>query len=350
LAEPKDLLNNVEIMVVDSSGNLREDVHAEELPGYLLDENALIWCNISSTEGGENSSYWQLLTSTFRFDELTVEDCFKPSLLPLVNTFANNYGSYMFMVLFSFELARAETQDQRFVCWTEVDLYLGQNYVVCVHSQPLTELDCVKKELRMGDEFVRSSAANLAYTVLDAVADAYQPAMEIFAKRVEHLKEGLLSERRPGDESIADLEDQLYVLKNNLAELRRLVGPQRDNMSVRSNPTDERLVSEGSQKYFQDLRIHLDRVMDSLDAMREHLTGISEAYTTRATRRMNQELMRLTAISTLFLPLGFITGIYGMNFVGMPEVHFRYGYFVVLAVFVIIIAFQVQYLRRRKML
>lgn len=84
--------------------------------------------------------------------------------------------------------------------------------------------------------------------------------------------------------------------------------------------------------------------------MREHLTGISEAYTTRTTRRMNQELTRLTAISTLFLPLAFITGIYGMNVVAMSELQFRYGYFVVLGIFVIITIFMIRYLHRRNML
>ena len=338
-----ELPENVEIVIVDASGNLREDVNSEELSESLSDENALIWCDISSTEGGQEGPYGRLLTETF--GALTVEDFFNPSRLPLVNGF----GSYVFMVLFSFQITEDGMQDKALVDPDEVDLYLGRNHVVCVHPQPLAELGRIRKGLRAGDEFVSSSAANLAYTVLDAVVDEYQPAMETLAERVDTLEEELLRDKRPS-ESVAELEDELFVLKNHLAMLRRIIVPQRDNMDALSNPTDDRLVSEGSRKYFQDVRIHLDRVVDSLDAKREHLTTIEEAYTTRTTRRTNQQLTRLTAISTLFLPLGFITGVYGMNFIGMPELHLRYGYFVVLGVFIVITAFQIRYLHRRNML
>ena len=121
-------------------------------------------------------------------------------------------------------------------------------------------------------------------------------------------------------------------------------------MNALVHATNEYLISREDQKYFQDVGVHLNRVVDSIDAMREYLTGISEAYTTRTARRTNQQLTRLTAISTLFLPLGFITGLYGMNFVGMPEVHYKYGYFVVLGVFVILIIFMLRYLRRSNMI
>lgn len=250
------------------------------------------------------------------------------------------------MVLFSFELS----EDKREVRWTEVDLYLGQNFVVCVHPKRLEELRRVQERLRFRDELVSASATNIAYTVLDAVVDEYQPAMETLSKRVDRLERCLLRETMRPSEAVAHLEDELFDLKNHMAKLRRIVIPQKDNMSELSNPTNELLVPEKSHKYFEDVHIHLDRVVDSIETTREQLTGISEAYTTRTTRRTNQQLTRLTALSTIFLPLAFITGIYGMNFVGMPEIHYRYGYFVVLGVFVIITIFMVRYLRRRNMI
>lgn len=341
----RKLPENAEILILDSSGNLHADVDLEEIPGYLSAPDALIWCDISNTEGGEDGPCWSLLADTFGFDPLTIEDCLKPSRLPLVNSYGSHDDPYVFMVLFSFQFS----EDEMLVHPTEVDLYLGRNYVVCVHPKPLPELRRVMEALRTRDEFVSSSAANMAYTALDAVTNEYQPAMEALAGRVDTLEKHLLNERRP-NEPVAHLEDDLFDLKNHLAMLRRILIPQRDNMNALSEPTNERLVAEESQKYFRDIRIHLDRVVDSIDAMREHLTGISEAYTTRATRLMNQQLTRLTAISTLFLPLGFITGLYGMNFVEMPELHYRYGYFVVLGVFVILIISMLRYLHRSKMI
>jgi magnesium transporter len=105
-----------------------------------------------------------------------------------------------------------------------------------------------------------------------------------------------------------------------------------------------------SRKYFQDVSTHLQRVMDSIDTMREHLAGTSEAYNTRVNRRMNQDLQRLTAISTIFLPLAFITGLYGMNFEDMPELHFQYGYFAVLSILVVLFITLFYYFRRKRML
>ncbi len=95
------LPENVELMVLDSSGNLREDVGVRELPGYLADGDALVWCDISSQDGGENRPYGRLLSETFGFDPLTVEDCFSESHLPKVD----DYGEYLFVVLFSFGLS-----------------------------------------------------------------------------------------------------------------------------------------------------------------------------------------------------------------------------------------------------
>ncbi len=285
------------------------------------------------------------MTETFEFDHLTVEDCFSQSRLPLVN----DYGSYLFMVLFSFHLPEEKKTQMRKVEMSEMDLYLGENYVVCVHDKPLPELDRVRERLRAKDGFVSSSAANVAYTVLDAVVDEYAPIMEDLAEQVDEIEDALLSKERP-DESVEELEDNLFDLKNHLTLLRRIVKPEKDNMDALSkNPADE-LVPPESRKYFQDVSTHLERVVDSIDTMREHLAGISEAYNTRVNRRMNQDLQRLTAISTIFLPLAFITGLYGMNFEDMPELHIHYAYFAVLSILVVLFITMFYYFRRKRML
>src|SRR5919202_3991457 len=190
----KKLPENVEVMILDASGNLREDIDLEELGRHLADEDARIWCDISSIEGGKQSPYWHLLAETFAFDQLPGEDCFTVRRLPLLN----DYGSYLFMVLFSFHLPEEKTLEEentqlREAKRTEVDLYVGKNYVVCVHDKPLPELDRVRKKLRAKDRFVSSSTANVAYTVIDAVVDEYAPIMESLAKQVDAIEKPLLS-------------------------------------------------------------------------------------------------------------------------------------------------------------
>ena len=217
-----------------------------------------------------------------------------------------------------------------------------------MHSKPLPELDGVRERFRAKDEFVSSSAANLAYTILDAVVDRYAPVMEEIAEQVDEIEDALLSKERL-TESVDELEDTLFALKNHLTVLRRIVRPQKDNMAALSGPANE-LVPDKSRKYFHDVSIHLERIADSIDTMREQLAGISEAYNTRVNRRMNQDLQRLTAISTIFLPLAFITGLYGMNFDDMPELHFHDAYFIVLVFLVLLFAILFRYFRRKRML
>lgn len=179
------LPESVDLVVLGSSGILRKDVSLNELPGYLADKAALVWCDIYNTESGQQGPYGRLLAETFGFDELTVEDCFTRIHLPKVDI----YEDYLFLALFSFHLSekrrRAET--------VEVDMYVGENYVVCT-SPALERARQGEAALLSGNEFVSSSPANVAHTVLDAVADEYLPVMSRLSAMVDGIEDELLSE------------------------------------------------------------------------------------------------------------------------------------------------------------
>jgi Mg2+ and Co2+ transporter CorA len=128
----KNLPEDVDALVLDGSGRLQTDVGLKELLRYLSDPEALIWCDVYSTEGGQNGPYGGLLRDAFGFDDLSVEDCFTRSHLPKVDI----YHEYLFIVFFSFHLS----EKRRRVETVEVDMYVGNNYVVCVHPRSLREL------------------------------------------------------------------------------------------------------------------------------------------------------------------------------------------------------------------
>ncbi len=338
----KNLPESVDVLVLDSSGQLREDVGLEELPYHLSDPDALVWCDIASLEGGQGGPYGRLLREVFGFDDLTIEDCFTRSHLPKVDI----YDEYLFMALFSFHLSEKTQRVQT----VEVDMYVGENYVVCVHSRPLRELSRVRRRLGSGDSFVSGSPANVAHTVFDAVVDEYLPIMNRLSAMVDGIEDKLLDEDLG---SGTDVFDRLYHLKHELTALRRLAVPLRDVVGILMRPSTT-LVPEESVAYYDDVRDHLIRVVDMIDTMRDYLMDSLDIYTTRQTqrnaeetRRVNQSVARLTAVSTLFLPLTFITSVYGMNFQNMPELSTRYGYFVVLAVLVILAFSMLVYLRRK---
>ena len=334
----KKLPENVDLIVLDGSGRLRDDVNLEELPGYLAEKDTLVWCDISSTEGGQGGPYGQLLRDIFEFDDLTIEDCFTRTHLPKVDV----YEEYLFMALFSFHLS----EKRRRVETVEVDMYVGENYVVCVHPRPLRELGRVRRRLLAENEFVSSSPANVAHTVFDAVVDEYLPIMNRLSAMVDGIEDELLNE---DEEAPVQVLDSLFHLKHELTALRRLAVPLREVIGVLLRPTI-RLIPEESRMYYDDVRDHLVRVVDMIDTMRDYLAGSLDVYTTQQTQRINQSMQRLTAISTIFLPLTFITGIYGMNFEYMPETHWHFGFYAILALCAILGAGMLVYLHRKKVL
>ena len=203
----------------------------------------------------------------------------------------------------------------------------------------------MREKLRAGDEFV-SSASRIAHTVLDAVVDEYLPIMDGLSARAYEVEAKLLGGDE--DDSVRALDD-LFGIKHLLTSFRRIALPQRDNVTTLTRPTAD-LVPEEDRKYIQDILDHLNRVLDSIETTRDYLSSTMEIYTTRATQSINQGIQKLTAISTVILPLTFVTSIYGMNFENMPELTTRHGYFVVIAVLVALAAVMLYYLHRRKML
>jgi magnesium transporter len=337
-ATTRNLPENVDLMVLDASGTLREEVGLEELPDYLADKSSLVWCDIYSIQGGQNGPYGRLLREVFGFDDLTIEDCFTRSHLPKVDV----YDDYLFVALFSFHLS----EKTRRVQTVEVDMYVGENYVVCVHPRPLRELDRVRRRLLAGDDFVASSPANVAHTVFDAVVDEYLPIMNRLSAMVDGIEDDLLGE---DDEAPANILDSLFHLKHELTALRRLAVPLRDVIGILLRPTT-RLIPEESRMYYDDVRDHLFRVIDMIDTMRDYLSGSLDIYTTQQTQHINQSMQRLTAISLIFLPLTFITGIYGMNFIFMPNTQWHYGFYAVLTLCVVVGGGMLYYLHRKRML
>jgi magnesium transporter len=327
----------IDLIFLERSGELRTEADLAQLPHHLSDPRSLIWCDITGIEGGQQGPYGQLLREVFGFDELTIEDCFTTNHLPKVDI----YDDYLFVVFFSFHLSEKRQRVET----VEVDMYVGKNYVVCIHSRGLRELDRVRRRLLSHDEFVSASPANVAHTVFDAVVDEYLPIMNRLSAIVDGIEDELLA---AGDASDAIL-DSLFHLKHELSALRRLAVPSRDIVGILMRPT-VRLIPEDSQMYYDDVRDHLVRVIDMIDTMRDYLSGSLDIYTTQQTQRINRSMQRLTAIATIFLPLTFITGIYGMNFSYIPESNWRYGFFAVLALSTFLAVGMIVYLWRKKMI
>jgi magnesium transporter len=336
LTMEREQVEGIDVIVLERPGELRTEVDLAELPHPLSNPKSLIWCDVTGTEGGQQGPYGRLLREVFGFDELTKEDCFTRNHLPKVDI----YDDYLFVTFFSFHLSEKRQRVET----VEVDMYIGENYVVCIHPRPLRELERVRRRLLSRDEFVTFSPANVAHTVFDTVVDEYLPIMNRLSAMVDGIEDELLA---AGNASDAVL-DSLFHLKHELSALRRLAVPLRDVVGILMRPTI-RPISEESRMYY-DVRDHLIRVIDMIDTMRDYLSGSLDIYTTQQTQRINKSMQRLTAIATIFLPLTFLTGIYGMNFSYIPESNWRYGFYAVLALSTFLAVGMLVYLWRKKMI
>ena len=208
----------------------------------------------------------------------------------------------------------------------QLGIVLGKGFVLTVQEEPDHDvLDCVRERIRQGRGTIRTRGADyLAYALLDAVVDAFFPTLETIGERIEDIELDALAARRTVSKSIHDV-------KRDLLTIRRAIWPQRDliNSLLRG---DSPLIEKDTILYVRDTYDHAVQVMDMVETFRETASGLMDLYLSGVSNRMNEIMKVLTILSTVFLPVTFIAGVYGMNFdteispFNMPELKSRYGY------------------------
>ncbi|MDZ8106945.1 MAG: magnesium/cobalt transporter CorA [Nostoc sp. DedQUE12a] len=214
----------------------------------------------------------------------------------------------------------------------QVSLILGKNYLLTVQEEP--EHDCfepVRSRIEKGKGIIRTQKADyLAYALLDAIIDGYFPVLELYGERIEELEEEVIVKPTP------QTLQNIYQIRRELLQLRRAIWPQRDaiNSLIRDGSD---LISEEVRIYLRDCYDHAVQVMDMVETYRELASGLMDVYLSAVSNKMNEIMKVLTVISSVFIPLTFVAGIYGMNFntdkspYNMPELNWYWGYPICLA-------------------
>ncbi|MBD2677150.1 MULTISPECIES: magnesium/cobalt transporter CorA [Nostoc] len=209
----------------------------------------------------------------------------------------------------------------------QVSLILGKNYLLTVQEEP--EHDCfepVRSRIEKGKGIIRTQKADyLAYALLDAIIDGYFPVLELYGERIEELEEEVIVKPTP------QTLQSIYQIRRELLQLRRAIWPQRDaiNSLIRDGSD---LVSEDVRIYLRDCYDHAVQVMDMVETYRELASGLMDVYLSAVSNKMNEIMKVLTVVSSIFIPLTFVAGIYGMNFntekspYNMPELNWYWGY------------------------
>jgi magnesium transporter len=257
------------------------------------------WLDI---EAPDESDY-HLLENVFKFHPLTIEDIKHQNQRPKVD----EYPDYNFAVIFQ------ATWSNDDVVGLEHHLFVGPAYLVTVHLEPSAPLAQLQRHITQSPELTRGKPGFLTYLVIDALVDASFPALEELDDIVDLLEDEITKDAKPS------ALDRIYHLKHSVTELRRLFGAQRD-LFQRLITHGISLQQEDMTLYYRDVYDHIVRQYETVDSLRDLLTSAMDVYLSTVSNRLGQTTKTLTVIASLFLPLSFLTGFYGMNFAYLTQV------------------------------
>ncbi len=274
------------------------------------------------------------LAGKFDIHPLTIEDIVNTQQRPKME----EYENYIFFVLKMLQY----DDNSREIQVEQVSLVLGNNYVISFQEKEGDIFESIRERIRSGKGRIRRMGPDyLAYSLIDAVVDQYFVILEKTGERIEELEEQVVTDPKP--ETIHDI----HLLKREMIQLRRSVWPLREVISALERG-ESHLVHQSTRVYLRDVYDHTIQVIDTVETYRDMLSGMHDTYLSSISIRMNEVMKVLTIIATIFIPLTFIAGVYGMNFVFMPELKWRWAYFGVWGIMLAVAAAMVVYFKKKK--
>jgi len=313
------------IMHSGPNGSVSE-THLEDLSEFVNHKQTTFWIDVVDPTADEISR----IGEEFHFHPLALEDVARGGQRPKVD----QYDGYQFIVFYGLTMAADRCQSR------EVDIFLGKHYMVTFHKSDLPVIGQVADRWRTNVATLGNHGIGfLLHSLLDALVDEYFPVLDEIAERSEDLEESIILAGQP------TLQAEILRLRRELLLIRRVAGPERDvlNVLIRRDPP---LFGSKETVYFQDVYDHLLRVTDTVDISRDMLSSVLDANLSMVSYTLNVVVKRLTSYSIILMSISIIAGIYGMNFVFMPELDWRWGYPFALGLMVVIATFEVGLFRR----
>ena len=285
----------------------RADVRVDELPGLLV-PGQVAWLEV---EGLGDEAVLRAIAELFAIHPLALADIVNIGQRPK----AEAYGGIELVIC-----RQACPRDAHAYDLEQVSLAFTKTAVISFHERERDVFEPVRERLRRGSVVRTMGADYLAYALIDVLIDGYYPVVEALGGQLETLED--LVSVRPRH---ADLKE-IHRVRRELLTLVRMVHQQRDAVSALMR-ADHPLVSDAVRVYLRDSLDHATQISDVLDTFREIAMGLMEIYHSSVSQRTNEIIKVLTILSSIFIPLTFIVGVYGMNFEHMPELEWQYGYF-----------------------
>jgi magnesium transporter len=299
---------------------------------FLKDKKTVTWINI---DGLQNTEMIAKLGEHFELHPLILEDILNTHHRPKAEPFDN----YTFLTLKMLGISK----DKKNFTSEQISFILGKTWIITFQERQGDVFDAVRERLRSSLGNLRKTGSDyLLYRLVDTIVDHYFIVTDYFEDISEKLEEEAL--KNPETQTLQKIQRR----KKELANIRKAISPVREAISILEK--DTKLIKEGTKRYLRDVYEHIIQLNDTIDAQRDFLGNIMDLYLSGVSNRMNEVMKVLTIIATIFIPLTFIAGVYGMNFEFMPELHWKHGYIGVWILMIAIFAGMIFYFKKKKWL
>ena len=290
----------IRVLHFDRDGRLQDQPDPSSIQGYLEADGNILWVDI---QGEEPQTCEPLLRQVFRFDALAVDDALRETHVPKVD----DWESYLYIVLHDISYSRSIGEIEI----TELDVFLGKNYLVTYHEFPISGLDKAWSTCIKDSRHVRLGADHFLYRVADEIVNDFLHAVDAMDEDLEDLQDSIFLNPRP------QILQRIFSLKRSTLHLRRSLSPLREVFNKLARD-DYAQIDSRDQMYFRDIYDHLVRLHDISESLRDLAGGVLDTYLSVVNNRMNEIMKTLTIVTSFFMPVSFIAGFFGMNFF-LPE-------------------------------
>jgi magnesium transporter len=278
------------------NGDLLTEITPNDYAAALQDQEGILWVDFC---GEEPKSSEQILLNTFGFHPLAVDDALHETHIPKVD----DWEQYLYIAMHAISFTRGEHD----IDAIELDIFLGDNYIVSHHDLPIQALDRVWDVCTKDIRHFKRGADHVLYKLTDELIVDYMQVVETLDEEIEVVEDEVIGK------PTSDVVQRIFTLKRATLHLRRVLSPLREVLNKLARD-DYAVIDAKDRVYFRDVYDHLVRLHDISESLRDLVGGVLDTYLSVINNRMNEIMKTLTLITTIFMPISFVVGFYGMNF------------------------------------
>ncbi|MEN6373238.1 MAG: magnesium/cobalt transporter CorA [Smithella sp.] len=322
--------SKITLIRYNEASYLEKEISSPATLGAPKDEQTITWITV---DGLQDTELMEELGNIFELHPLVLEDILNTNQRPKME----DYGDYFYIVLRNFT-GTGEVD----LTSEQISVVLGRNFVLSFREKESDIFNPIRERLACNKGRIRKAGADyLMHAIIDNIVDNYFIVLESLEEKIESLEDDLVKRTTP-----ATLQ-AINKLKRELILLRKSLWPLREAISMLER-TDSLLISESTGVYLKDIYDHVIAIIDSVETFRDMLSGMLDIYLSAISNKLNEVMKVLTIIATLFMPLTFLAGVYGMNFKYMPELEWRWGYFITLGIMLFVALLMIFFFKRKK--